>query len=203
MPVVAGARRQTFVALLRGVNLGSRNKVAMSDLRKLVEELGYDDVETYLQSGNVLFAAGGSAASVGRRIETALARDLGVEVQVVLRTKTELRRAVAQNPFAEQQRDPKKLLVTFLAETPSRAAVRALDPKAHAPDEFHVSGREVYLHCPNGYGRTKISNAYFERELGVVGTNRNWRTVTALAESAASRPGGSSRKRQKGQARRA
>jgi uncharacterized protein (DUF1697 family) len=184
---VATGRRQTFVALLRGVNLGSRNKVAMGDLRALFDELGYEDAQTYLQSGNVVFGGRGSAASIGKDLEGALERELGLAVRIVLRTKTQLRRAVTSNPFVGRQSDPKKLLVSFLAEAPSRAAVRALDPHAHPPDEFHVAGREVYLHCPNGYGRTKIGNAYFERRLGVVGTNRNWRTVTALAELADSR----------------
>jgi uncharacterized protein (DUF1697 family) len=182
---VTTARRQTYVALLRGVNLGSRNKVSMPAVRGLFEELGYGDVQTYLQSGNVVFTSSDGASAIVQRIERALARELGVRAAVVLRTKAELRRVVTGNPFAERQGDPKKLLVTFLRETPPRAAVAALDPQEHAPDEFHVARREVYLHCPNGYGRTKLSNAFFERKLGVPGTNRNWRTVTALANLAA------------------
>jgi uncharacterized protein (DUF1697 family) len=181
---VARARRQTYVALLRGVNLGSRNKVSMPDLRRLVSDLGYGDVETYLQSGNVVFTAADGTDAVAAAVERALADELELRVAVLVRTKAELRRVVADNPFAGSQSDPKKLLVTFLAETPSRSAVRALDPAEHAPDEFHLRRREVYLHCPNGYGRTKLSNAFFERRLNVVGTNRNWRTVTALAELA-------------------
>jgi uncharacterized protein (DUF1697 family) len=169
----------------------------MADLRALFTTLGYGDVRTYLQSGNVVFAAAEPAAAIVRRVENALAHELGVPASVVVRTRTELRRVVDANPFADRERDPKKLLVTFLAETPSRAAVRGLDPTEHAPDEFAVVRREVYLHCPNGYGRTKLSNAYFERKLGVVGTNRNWRTVIALAELAADGVGG-----RKGQARR-
>lgn len=177
-------RRQTYVALLRGVNLGSRNKVSMAALREILGRLGYDDVQTYLQSGNAVFRSGVRAAEIRKRVERALADDLGVDAAVVLRTAAELGRIVAANPFAEREEDPKKLLVTFLTATPKAAAVRALDPNAFAPDEFHVTRREVYLHCPNGYGRTKIGNAFFERELGVVGTNRNWRTVTALEELA-------------------
>jgi uncharacterized protein (DUF1697 family) len=193
---VAGPRRQTYAALLCGVNLGSRNKVSMADLGALVAALGYEDVRTYLQSGNVVFVATEPGATIVRRLEEALARELGVPASVIVRTRTELRRVVDANPFARRERDPKKLLVTFLADTPSRAAVRALDPTEHAPDEFAVVRREVYLHCPNGYGRTKLSNAYFERKLGVAGTNRNWRTVTALAELAGGGVGG-----RKGQAR--
>ena len=173
-----------YVALLRGINLGARNKLAMGDLRALVESLGGTDVETYVQSGNVAF---GSTASAGR-LETALAEKLRtvhtLEVPVLVRSSAELDELAKRNPFLRTGADATSLHVTFLAGKPKRALVEALDPVTSAPDELRVVGREVYLLCPNGYGRSKLSNAFFEKRLGEVATTRNWRTVLALAELA-------------------
>lgn len=172
----------TYAALLRGINLGARNKVAMADLRALFEELGAADVATYLQSGNVVFRSAARRNELAAAVEDGLRRDLGVDVKVLLRTRKELGRVVGGNPFAK--RDAKALHVTFLDAKPNAARVKGLDPRRSEPDEFHVVGQEVYLHCPHGYGRSKLSNAYFEKELGVPATTRNWKTVTALAELA-------------------
>jgi uncharacterized protein (DUF1697 family) len=175
----------TWVALLRGINLGARNKVAMADLRALFEDLGAEDVQTYVQSGNVVFESTLSRAeltkAVGKEIESRLRLDLAV----VYLTKAELGRVVKGNPFAKAQSDPLKLHVTFLAERPKAAQVRELSRAEYPPDEFEVKSSVVYLHCPQGYGRSKLSNAFFEKRLGVAGTTRNWRTVTTLAELAA------------------
>jgi uncharacterized protein (DUF1697 family) len=180
----AGSRPNTYVALLRGINLGAKKRISMPNLRALVSSLGADDVTTYVQSGNVVFkSAEGSAKLVGA-IERRIRRDLGMTVKVLLRTRPQLAKVVAGNPFAKRVKDPTKLHVTFLAETPSRSRVRRLDPEHGAPDEFRVVGKEVYLHCPNGYGRSKLTNAFFEKELGVAATTRNWKSVTKLAELA-------------------
>jgi uncharacterized protein (DUF1697 family) len=168
------------VALLRGINLGARNKIAMADLRELFAELGAGDVKTHVQSGNVVFRGSLEAGA----IEAAIERQLGLEIAVLIRTAAELGRVVAGNPFAKKATDPKQLHVTFLAEKPPAARVKALDPARSPGDEFQVSGREVYLYTPNGYGVSKLSNAYFEKQLGLAGTSRNWNTVTALAELA-------------------
>jgi uncharacterized protein (DUF1697 family) len=173
-----------YVALLRGINLGARNKVAMADLRELVERLPGDDVTTYVQSGNVVFESKVAAGGLGATIEKEIKSELGLEVRVLVRKPAELEALVAKNPFVKQANDQKQLHVTFLAERPAAAKVKQLDPRHSEPDEFRVAGREVYLYCPNGYGRSKLSNAYFEKKLGVAATTRNWRTVTALAELA-------------------
>jgi uncharacterized protein (DUF1697 family) len=181
---VARMPSQTYVALPRGINLGARNKISMADLRALFVALGHEEVATHLQSGNVIFRSpgGGKAADLIAAIERRIKRDLALDVTVLLRSKAQLAKIQAGNPFAGRTKDPTKLHVTLLADTPDRARVRDLDPKAGGPDEFRVVGREVYLHCPNGYGKSKLSNAYFEKQLGVVATTRNWRTVAKLAE---------------------
>jgi len=183
-PTVA-TRLNRYVALFRAVNLGPRNKVSMADLRALFADLGAEDVTTYVQSGNVVFrsAAGDPEQLVGA-IEERVKRDLGLDVRVLLRTRAQLAKLQSGNPFLRSGIEPSKLHVTFLAETPARAAVCSLDPQVGNPDEFRVVGREVYTHYPNGYGRTKLSNTYFEKQLGVVATTRSWNTVSKLAELA-------------------
>jgi uncharacterized protein (DUF1697 family) len=167
----------TYAALLRGINLGARNRVAMQDLRALVEELGGEDVRTYLQSGNVVF--GGRALSADA-LAKGIREALGVDAKVLLRSKAELAKIVRGNPFPKA--DPATLHVTFLADAAGKARVKKLAEREFAPDELDVAGREVYLRCPNGYGRSKLSNAFLEKQLGVPATTRNWKTVKALAE---------------------
>jgi uncharacterized protein (DUF1697 family) len=176
---MAGPKR--YVALLRGINLGARNKIAMADLRELFGRLGAEDVATYVQSGNVVFRSRAGRSELVQEIERRIAQELGLEIRVLLRTSTELAKLVAGNPFAKSENDPLKLHATFLADTPAAARVRALDSKPFEPDDFAVAGRDVYLHTPNGYGRSKLSNAYFEKQLAVAATTRNWKTVTSLA----------------------
>jgi uncharacterized protein (DUF1697 family) len=173
-----------FVALLRSINVGGRNKIAMADLRELVTSLGYREVATYLQSGNVVFTGSGAATRAAGKIEQAIEASLGLTVPVVTRTASEWRRAVEGNPFASRGSDPKTVHVTFLGAQPDPTKVAALtDLAGHfGDDEFVVVGAEVYLYCPGGYGETKLHNAYLERRLGVTATTRNWRTVGALAE---------------------
>lgn len=181
---MGGSSLHTYVALLRGINLGARNKVSMADLRALVAGLGAEDVGTYVQSGNVIFKSSKGAGKLIEAIEKAILRDLGLSVSVLLRSQPQLTKILAGNPWAGPKVDTGELHVTFLAGKPDRAPVRKLDPNRSPPDEFRVVGSEIYLRCPNGYGPSKLSNAYFEKELGVTATTRNWRTVTKLAELA-------------------
>jgi len=178
-----------FAALLRSVNVGGRNRLPMADLRALVESLGFKDVTTHLQSGNVVFSGGGGAGSdrvAARSIQDRIAADVGLAVPVLVRTGTQLAQVVRSTPYGGLGVDPKTLHVTFLDSEPGPDGVRALVGRADdfGVDRFEVIGREVHLHCPGGYGETKLSNGYLERRLGVTATTRNWRTVTALADLA-------------------
>jgi uncharacterized protein (DUF1697 family) len=173
--------------MLRGVNVSGRNRIPMADLRDLYERHGHTDVTTYVQSGNVVSqSTSRRAREVERAIGGAIADDLGLDVAVLVRTPAQLDRVLDGNWFLPSG-DPKLLHVTFLATSPGRSRVSALDEWEHAPDEFHVVGREVYVSCPGGYGRTKINNAWFEQKLGVIATTRNWTTVGRLAELARAR----------------
>jgi uncharacterized protein (DUF1697 family) len=172
----------TYSALLRGINLGSHKRMAMADLRALVEGVGCDDVRTYVQSGNVVFRSARGAADLARAIARAIDKQLGLDVTVVIRTDRQLRDLVANNPFIRSKIQPKTLYVTFLAERPDRSRVQELLEGSFEPERFEVAGEDVYLYFPHGYGRVKLNNATLERGLGVAATTRNWRTVTALAE---------------------
>jgi uncharacterized protein (DUF1697 family) len=174
-----------YVALLRSVNVGGR-RVNMKQLAALFTGLGYEDVVTYIQSGNVVFSTGSrSANTVERAIEARIRRELDVEVSTLIRTKAELDRILRTNPFVGTKADPSRLHVTFLAARPAAALVRMADEFDAGSDEFRVVGREVYVHCPNGYGTTKINNTFFEKKLQTVATTRNWSTVNRLAELSA------------------
>ncbi|MDQ1374371.1 MAG: hypothetical protein QOJ09_1709 [Actinomycetota bacterium] len=164
-----------YAAMLRGINLGSRNRVAMPALKELFEAFGYTDVSTYVQSGNVAFSAAKrpDAVAIAKRI----AKDLGVESPVILRSGSELAKLVHGNPF---EGDASAFHVTLLEDKAKAADVKAIDAERFAPDEFTVVGRDVYLRCPKGYGVSKLGNAFWEKKLGTVATTRNWKTITAL-----------------------
>jgi uncharacterized protein (DUF1697 family) len=161
--------------MLRGVNLGKR-QVKMADLRAAVESLGHTDVATYLQSGNVAFTPAGRGTE---GLAPALTAALGMEIEVVLRTGTELAGVIAGNPYPAD--DPTKVVVTFLADSVPSAALDDIDQRPFAPEEFTFNGRELYLKLPNGQARSKLMEVLVKRDLGTV-TTRNWRTVTALAD---------------------
>jgi len=174
------------VALLRGINVGGKNKLPMPVLAGLFEAIGCGAVRTYIQSGNVVFrAAPALSERVPDLISAAIARRFGLRVPVVTRTATELRGVRRRNPFLASGAAPETLHVGFLADRPPRAAVAALDRQRSPPDEFVVRGGEIYLRCPNGIGRSKLTNAYFDTQLGTTSTLRNWNTVLALVELAA------------------
>ena len=175
--------RGTFVALLRGINLGSANRLAMKDLCALFERAGCVEVRSYIQSGNLVFSAPAAVAkALAEKVTADIERGFGMKVPVVLRTGEELRAVVRENPFLAAGADEEKCHVMFLADKPDKKACASLDPQRSPPDAFVVKGREVYLFLPNGMGRTKLSNGYFDSKLATVSTARNWRTVLKLVE---------------------
>ena len=174
----------TWVGLLRAVNVGGRNSAPMARVRAAVEGTGARDVRTYVQSGNVIFASSlRSEAKVADALATALAAELGFAVGVVVRGAAAMAAVVEANPFVGDGCDRAQLAVMFLAGEPA-PGVLAPGHQTVASDEYALVGREVYLHAPDGLGRSKLSTVLSERRLGVVATTRNWRTVTTLAAMA-------------------
>lgn len=174
---------QTFISMLRGINVSGKNRISMAALKSLYESLGLTNVVTYVQSGNVVFdCAQSDAESLASAIAAEIKQQLGLDVPVILRDKSCFQRLIENNPFTHQRHeDPTKLHVTFLSGVP---VVSHLNVPAGCADEFMLEDRELYLFCPGGYGETKLSNNFFERKLKLTATTRNWKTVNMLYEMA-------------------
>jgi uncharacterized protein (DUF1697 family) len=170
-----------YVALFRGVNVGG-HIAPMARLKALFEALGHTSVRTYIQSGNVVFKpAKGSPDDIRKKLEKEFLKEFGFASPVILRTPEEMQQAIKANPFLEEKGiDLSRLNVTFLAEKPSKIAVDKMRAMQCDPDRLQVVGREIYLHCPDGYGRTKLSNNALEKVCAIAATTRNWNTVNKL-----------------------
>ena len=174
----------TYVSLLRGINVGGYKPIKMGELRDAFAAVGFEDVKTYLQSGNVVFKAPSQACeNLAKRIQEKVFRQFGISVSVLVKTPNELNTVMKNNPFVKETGiDTSKLHVTFLAQAPEKTALKMLDAIAATPDQFRHSGMAIYLYCPNGYGETKLSNNALEKLLKVAATTRNWKTVNQLYE---------------------
>ncbi|MDB4987471.1 MAG: hypothetical protein JWN04_2649 [Myxococcaceae bacterium] len=167
--------------LLRAVNVSGKRQISMPALREIFGSLGCTDVETYLQSGNVVAGSKIAPSKIAQKSVAAIAEKFGYEDVTVLAWSSEqLHALIEANPFVQRGCDPAKLHATFLGRDTSPADLTALATDAFLPDEFAVGKRAVYVHCPGGYGRTKLNNAFFERKLGIPATTRNWNTVSNL-----------------------
>jgi uncharacterized protein (DUF1697 family) len=174
-----------YISMLRGINVGGRKKVKMVELKGLYESLGFSDVKTYIQSGNVIFKTNNfnSSSELIKRIEVAVKEVFSFEVHVFIRTMSELERIINDNPLI--QFDTSKLHVTFLSDHPTMH-INGIDEVKDELEKYSFSDVEIYLFLPNGYGRTKLSNDFFEKKLRVNATTRNWRTVNKLFDIAKS-----------------
>ncbi len=176
-----------WIALLRGINVGGANKIAMRDLRASVASLGFDDVETYIQSGNLVFERDASEAAIGADLRRVLVEEHGLDVPVVVRAADEFGAAADRHPDAGGDVDPKLLHVAFLDRAPEPAAVDAVAPDEWAPDRWSVVGRDLFLTYPGGSARSKMTIDRFERAWDVTATARNLNTVARILELARSR----------------
>lgn len=173
----------THVALLRGINVGGKNILPMKDLAEIFLKAGCTEVRTFIQSGNVLFNAPAKVAKqIARTMPEQIEKRFGHRPPFVIRTAEQLAVAAANNPFLQGGAAEDKVHVMFLADAPDAARVKGLDPARSSPDAFAVRGADIYLFLPNGGGRSKLTNAYFDSKLATVSTIRNWRTVTTLLE---------------------
>jgi uncharacterized protein (DUF1697 family) len=175
-----------YIALLRGINVAGRKRVRMQDVAAAFTALQCTNVRTFLQSGNVIFEAPSSGQDrLAALLEEKMTAMTGFPVRVLLRTAQEFRHIVEHNPFLNPDgTDPGTLHVTFLSAIPAADRVDAVQAATDPTDRFAIAGKDVYLLCPNGYGKTMFSNAFFERKLDVTATTRNWNTVTLLSEAA-------------------
>jgi uncharacterized protein (DUF1697 family) len=171
-----------YVALLRGVNIGPRNRVAMPALREALAEAGFGDVQTYLQSGNVVLASRAKPEAVRSNVERVIEERFGLDIPVVVRTKAELSAVVKRNPLKQVATNPKAYQVTFLERKLPAKTVRELEDAAAPEEQVVVAGREVYAWHPQTIARSKLWAKLAGKTLGVTATSRNWTTVEALLE---------------------
>jgi uncharacterized protein (DUF1697 family) len=170
----------TYIAMLRGINVSGQKCIKMEQLRKCFEIMGFTQVRTYVQSGNVVFEAR-EHCSFCEKIRKGILRDFGFDIPILLKSSKELGRIIQDNPFLELAGiDFSKLHVTFLSKAAPRTAREDLQTLAANGEQFHIKEEVIYLYCPNGYGRTKLSNTAIEKKLGLEATTRNWKSVNAL-----------------------
>lgn len=163
------------------------NSIKMTDLLSLYVKLGFSDAITYIQSGNVIFSEFGDipVSSFSVYIEKAIREQFNFIIPVMIRTTLELTGLYLSNPFLEEKNfDSSKMAVIFLHEVPSDAQIQKLAGIDYPPDKFKITGRDIFIYCPNGFGKTKLYTNFFEKKLGVNGTARNWKTVTTILNMA-------------------
>lgn len=174
---------QTYISILRGINVSGQKKIIMTDLVNLYEDLGFSDVVSYIQSGNVIFKTNQktTGTKLAKTIEAKLSEKYGFDVPVIIRTLSELTKVIAANPFINEPED--SLYVTFLSAAPNANNLEKLDDVSFLPDTFEIIDKEIFLSVAS-YGNTKLSNNFFENKLKVTATTRNWKTVNKLVEMA-------------------
>ncbi len=174
-----------YISIIRGINVSGQKKIKMVDLKSLYELLGFQSVVTYIQSGNVIFDTdSGDKSELKEKIERTIEEKYAFHAPVDIRTSRELADIINNNPLGpvDLAKDGIKVLVTFLSAKPATAKIADIQQYVAAPEQLFVIGTEVYLYCPNGYGKSKLSNNFLERKLGVGATTRNWKSVFKLYE---------------------
>lgn len=178
---------QTYISILRGINVSGQKTIKMVELKAMYEAMKFNNVVTYIQSGNVIFdtATGANEKEVANKIEREILKKFGFEVPVIIRSATEIKQVLQNNPLLRKKGiDIEKLHVTFLEEIPEKSKIDTMKIPNTGQDEFVIEGKEIYLHCPGGYGATKLNNNFFEKALKMKATTRNWRTVNTLFDLA-------------------
>jgi len=172
------------ILLLRGINLAARNRIAMADLRGVLEDADFDDVRTYLQSGNVVVASKAKSDDVARKTERLIAKHFGLDIAVVARSRAQLAKIVERNPLQKVAKNPKRYQVSFLASKPGRDVIERVEAAAEPPEQVVAIGREIYAWHPETIARSRLWTLLAGQKLGVIATARNWTTVTSLLELA-------------------
>lgn len=171
-----------YIALLRGINVGGKNKIKMVELKNMFESLNYKNVRTYIQSGNVIFDYDiTDTIKLANSIENKINEMFGLLVKIIIRTDEEFRNIVKNNPFVNESNiELDKLHVIFMLDKLETDAELLLSIKKEENEKYLINSREIYLYCPNGYGKTKLNNAMFEKKLNTVSTTRNWKTINNI-----------------------
>ena len=172
---------ETMVALLRGINVGGKNRLPMQDFRDLLAELGCEDARTYIQSGNAVFRNDADTVALSLEIQEAIEQRFGFSPQVMILTADEFESVIAGNPYADKLDDSRSVHVSFLAAEAVTADIERMKEECRGDESFYLSKHALYFHAPDGIGRSVFANNV-EKRLGVAATGRNWRTVGKIAE---------------------
>lgn len=173
-----------YISLLRGINVAGQKKILMKDLKALYETLGFSEVSTYIQSGNVVFFSELTAHEIQSVIQQKIQQHYGFEVPVLVLSETQLKRALSEQPYTDVdlEKDGSKMMFSFLSELPTIENINKLMAYVKLPERLDIFEKVLYLHCPNGYGKTKLSNNFVEQKLKLTATTRNLKTVTKLVQ---------------------
>lgn len=176
----------TYITLLRGINVSGKKKIKMADLRSHLEELNFKNIKTYIQSGNILFkSTETSLSTLEKQVKDKIQEKYGFDVPVMVKQAIDFQRVIDNNPFAkDESNDIKCMHITFLGSLPTQEQVDHLATYSYPSEEYVLENQDIYYYAPNGYGRAKMNNNFFEKKLKVSATTRNWRTVNKLSEMA-------------------
>jgi uncharacterized protein (DUF1697 family) len=176
----------TYISILRGINVSGKNLIKMNSLKEMYEDMGFQNIRTYIQSGNVVFKCLEiNLQKLEKLISEAIFKQFALNVPVLVREYSELKSILSRNPFQNDlKEDNSKLHITFLSTSPEKHFIEHIDSESYLPDKFYIMERTVYLFCPNGYGKTKLNNNFFENKLGVTATTRNLKTLMELVKIA-------------------
>ena len=174
---------QTYIAILRGINVGGKKIIKMTDLVKLFDNLGYFNIRTYIQSGNVIFEADDDKYLIHGYLEQSIMETFGFEVPLILISKNELQELIDKNPFIKNTiSEIDNLHATFLNTFPDALNIKGLETIDFSPDKFMIIDKCLYLKCSGKYSDSKLTNTFIEKKLKVRATTRNWKTVMKLIE---------------------
>ena len=177
---------QTYISIIRGINVSGQKLIKMTDLKAMYENMGFSEVKTYIQSGNVIFKASSTpSAKLAEQITAHIMKTFGFEAPVLVKTIEEWEKVTRNNPFLAKDPEHKKMYVTLLSAIADKNHIESITPDIYGDDEFHIADDVVYLFFPTiGYGNTKLSNNFFEKKLKLNATTRNWATINKLLEMA-------------------
>ncbi len=170
------------IAILRGINVGGKRKILMADLKVSCQKLGWENVESYIQSGNLIFNSNEENRALETSLEKSITENYGFDVPVIVRDATELKKAVEKNPFYKADLDISQLHLTFLKSQPSVEGLEKIRTYDFEPDKMSISGENIYIFCQGKYHKSKLTNNFFERHLKTRATTRNWKTTLKLLE---------------------
>ncbi|PID99038.1 hypothetical protein CSA80_02890 [Candidatus Saccharibacteria bacterium] len=172
------------IAILRGINVGGKRKILMADLKSICEQLGWRNVQTYIQSGNIIFDSDQEGSDLENKLEKAIINTYGFDVPVIVRTAGEIENSIRNNPFFSEDADVNQLHLTLLKEKPNKENIEKALTFNYEPDKFKIDDKDVFIFCAGKYHESKLTNNFFEKQLQVGATTRNWKTVLKLAELA-------------------